>query len=103
MKSSHLLDVWLASRASGLASTGVAAVTGRGPSMRGQPSATWISFETARSSGRVVLWSTGRCEMDALSSNGDRLCATEREVTSAADLDDALTHVTAHLLGAARH
>jgi hypothetical protein len=103
MKSSHDLDVWLAARATELASDGVTAVAGRGASMPGRPLATWISFETSSSSGRAVLWSTGRFEMDALSSSGERLCRTEREVTNAAELDDALTHLTEHLLGAARH
>ena len=103
MKSSHDLDAWFTGHASELATSGVTAVTGRGASMPGRPLATWISFETARASGRAVLWSTGRCEMDALSSSGERLCRTEREVTNAAELDDALTHLTEHLLGAARH
>ena len=102
MKSSHDLDAWFTGHASELATSGVTAVTGRGASMPGRPLATWISFETAHSSGRAVLWSTGRCEMDALSSSGERLCGTEREITSAAELDDALTHLTEHLVGAAR-
>jgi len=94
MSGSHSLERWLVSREAELASAGVTATAGRGPMMAGRPSSTWISFETARSAGRLVLWSTGRCQLDASSYDGTKLCATEREVATAGELEDALLQVT---------
>jgi len=71
--------------------------------LAGRPSATWISFETPRSAGRVVLWDSGRCQLDASSHDGIRRCATEREVTTPAELDEAITHLIGHLADAPAH
>jgi hypothetical protein len=97
--SSHALDRWLVSRAGAFGAAGVTATTGRAPVIAGSPAATWISFETPRSTGRLVLWSTGRCQVDASSKDGTRLCATERKVTGSVELDDALTSLTEQLGG----
>jgi hypothetical protein len=97
MSGSHVLDRWLESHGPELRTAGVSAVAGRAPAFLGRPSATWISFETARAAGRAVLWSSGRCQLDATSTDGSRLCATERIVTTSAELDDALGMFTGHL------
>ena len=100
MSGSHALDRWLISRETELRSAGVTAKAERGPMLAGRESPTWISFETPRSAGRVVLWNSGRCQLDASSHDGIRLCATEREVTTPAELDEAVTHLVGLLAGA---
>ena len=100
MTTSHSLERWLASCEAELTAAGVTATGGRGPMMGGSPPPTWISFETARSAGRAVLWSTGRCQLEASSYDGIRLCATERDVATSLELDDALRYLTGRLVGA---
>ena len=97
MSGSHALDGWLASHELALRGVGISAVTARAPAFLGRPSATWISFETGRSVGRAVLWSSGRCQLDATSTDGTVLCATQRTVATGAELEDALAELTGHL------
>jgi len=97
VKGSHVLDDWLSAHGQGLGPAGTKAVTGRGPELPGRPSSTWISFETTAAAGRLVLWSSGRCQLEATSRDGLRLCHDERTVTTAGELDDALGVLTAQL------
>jgi hypothetical protein len=97
VKRSHELEGWLAARGPALEKAGITAVAGRAPVFAGRPSATWISFEAAASNGRLVLWSSGRCQLAAAAGNGTQLCDSERTVTTPGELDDALVMLTGHL------
>jgi len=97
MAGSHLVDRWLEAHEQDLWTSGITGVAGRAPSLAGRPAATWVSFQTSGSVGRAVLWGSGRCQLNATSSDGSRLCAEERTVTTTAQLDDALVMLTGHL------
>ncbi len=88
MKGNHDLERWLGARHAALRAAGVAAETGRAALIPGSPTATWISFETARARGRATLWSSGRCQLDA--TIGAARSTTEPEIASPAALDAAL-------------
>jgi len=103
MAVSHALDGWLASHDTRLRAGGITAVAARAPAFLGRPSATWISFETGRSTGRAVLWSSGRCELNARATDGRSLCAEERTITTSAELADALGMLTDQLSAVPSH
>lgn len=93
----HDLDRWLARHGSALAAAGIATDVGRGPEVDGRPSATWLSFDTSASHGRVVLWSTGRCQVHVSANDSTSLCKTDETITTTAQLDAAMSTVTGHL------
>jgi hypothetical protein len=100
---SHTLERWLESHEAGLRSEGINAVAARAPFRRGDLSATWISFESGRSVGRVVLWSSGRCQLGVTATDGSSLLDVDRTVSTTTELDEALDTLTGRLRLDPRH
>ena len=94
----HELQRWLERHTAELSRSNVTTVLGRGPTLCGQRGATWISFQSRRAIGRVVLHPSGDCHLTASRSadGGRRLDAWER-CGSSARVDEVVSVLVGHL------
>ena len=85
---------WLERNALGLLDASVSAEIGRGPTLDGRPRAVWISFATRHLLGRVVLWSSSKCELNvSRRDDGTPILTEELLIRSPQELDMALVAV----------
>jgi len=94
----HELQRWLEQSHAELAESRISTELGRGPTVGSARGSTWVSFESTHALGRVVLGPAGRCDLSATSRmDGGRRLDEHREIATAAELDDALAGLVAHL------
>jgi hypothetical protein len=94
----HELQRWLERHHAELLASHVTAALGRGPALGSQRGATWISFQSKHTLGRVVLSAAGHCELTATNTaDGSQLLDANEEFTSSLRLDEAMGVLVGHL------
>jgi len=95
----HELEHWLAESRTELAAPHISTDLSRGPTVGSGRGATWLSFESKRSLGRVVLSAGGHCDLTVTSRADGRKWLDEHcEIATPADLDGPLASLVTHLL-----
>jgi hypothetical protein len=94
----HDLQHWLEQSHAGLTESRISTELGRGPTVGPARGATWVSFESKVALGRVVLSAGGRCDLTATDrADGRQRLDDHCEITTAAELDDVLANLVAHM------
>jgi hypothetical protein len=95
----HELERWLERHSAELVESKVTTVLGRGPTVGAHRGATWISFQSRRALGRVVLSPSGHCHLTATATaDGSHRLDSHEEFASAARLDEAMAVLVGHLI-----
>ena len=94
----HELERWLERHTADLVAAKVASVFGRGPTIASR-GATWISFHSKHTLGRVVLSHSGQCNLTATRiADGVEQLNLQEEFSSSVHLDETLDVLIGHLI-----
>ena len=92
------LERWLERHSAELVAAHVTTALGRGPTLGPHRGATWISFQSRRTRGRVVLSASGHCHLSATATaDGSPRLDSHEEFASAGRLDEAMAVLVGHL------